>query len=194
MSRVIAGSAGGRTLRMPHGTRTRPTTDRVRESLFSRIEHLLDLDGARVLDLYAGSGALGVEALSRGAAALLAVEADRATAAVVRENTALVPHATAEVRTGRVLPALTPGRVAAGAGDPFDLVLLDPPYDVDEDDLAAVLVALVDGDWTAPDALVVLERSARSPRPRWPAGLEHRDTRRHGDTAVHLADAVLGSP
>lgn len=184
MSRVIAGSAGGRTLATPRGSGTRPTSDRVRESLFSRVEHLLDLDGARVLDLYAGSGALGIEALSRGAGALLAVEADRAASAVIARNARLVPSAAVEVRTAKVATVLAHGR----SGDPFDLVLIDPPYDVAEDEIGRVLTALVAGAWLTPDALVVLERSARSPAPAWPTGLAHRDTRRYGDTAVHLAD------
>lgn len=181
MTRVIAGSAGGRTLHTPRGSRTRPTSERVRESLFSRVEHLMDLPGARVLDLYAGSGALGVEALSRGASRLLAVESARPVAAVATRNARLVPQAQVEVRAGRVATVL------AGPGSPHDLVLLDPPYDVPEPELAEALALLVDHGWLAPDALVVVERSSRSPTPTWPPGLAGLDSRRHGDTTVHLA-------
>lgn len=185
MTRIIAGRAGGRTLHTPKGRDTRPTTDRVREALFSRIEALLALEGARVLDLYAGSGALGLEALSRGAVHLLAVEKHRPTARLVERNAAdlgmadlveVVPGA-AEVMLGTATPE-----------EPYHLVLLDPPYPLGEAQLAAVLAALVEHGWLDADALVVVERSARSPEPTWPAGLSGLDTRRYGETAIHWAE------
>lgn len=185
MTRIIAGSAGGRTIATPKGAATRPTTDRVREALFSRIEALMDLDGARVLDLYAGSGALGLETISRGAAHLLAVEKHRQTAALVGRNAAdLGMGDQVEVRAAaveRVLEGVVPG-------EPFDLVLLDPPYPVGEIELSGVLSRLVAGGWLTPDVLVVVERSSRSPRPDWPEGLVHLDTRTYGETALHLAE------
>lgn len=185
MTRIIAGRAGGRTIATPRGATTRPTTDRVREAIFSRIEALLDLDGARVLDLYAGSGALGLEALSRGAAHLLAVEKHRPTAALVGRNAAdLGMGDLVAVRTAAVERVLAAGN----DGEPFDLALADPPYPLAEPDLTAALTALVEGRWLTEDALVLVERSSRSPRPTWPAGLVHLDTRTYGETAVHLAE------
>lgn len=186
MTRIIAGRFGGRTIATPRGAATRPTTDRVREALFSRIEALLDLDGVRVLDLYAGSGALGLEALSRGAAHLLAVEKHRATAALVGRNARDLGVAEAvDVRTAAV------ERVLRDGGEPpFDLVLADPPYPLTEEDLTEVLTLLVTGGWLAADALVVVERSARSPEPGWPEGLSALGSRSYGETAVHLGEPV----
>ena len=186
MTRIIAGRAGGRTIATPRGAGTRPTTDRVREAIFSRVEALLDLDGARVLDLYAGSGALGLEALSRGASALLAVERHRPTAGLVERNAATLNlPGQVQVRAGaveRVLADEDPGR------EGFDLVLADPPYPLAEEELTRVLGLLVTAGWLTEDALVVVERSTRSPAPGWPLGLEHLDTRTYGETAVHWAE------
>jgi 16S rRNA (guanine966-N2)-methyltransferase len=186
VTRIIAGRAGGRTIATPRGAGTRPTTDRVREAIFSRVEALLDLDGARVLDLYAGSGALGLEALSRGASALLAVERHRPTAALVERNAATLElPGQVQVRAGaveRVLADEDRGR------EGFDLVLADPPYPLAEEELTRVLGLLVTAGWLTEDALVVVERSTRSPAPTWPPGLEHLDTRTYGETAVHWAE------
>lgn len=184
MTRIIAGRAGGRTILTPRGAATRPTTDRVREAVFSRIESLMDLDGVRVLDLYAGSGALGLEALSRGAGHLLAVERHRATAALVSRNARTLGM----TQLVQVRPAPVRSVLDEGPDEPYQLVLLDPPYDLAEDDLADVLALLVDAGWLDPDALVLVERSARSPVPTWPAGLRPLDHRTYGETAVHLAE------
>ena len=181
MTRIVAGSAGGRTLQVP-ARGTRPTSERVREALFSRLEHLDVVAGARVLDLYAGSGALGLEAASRGAAAVTLVETSRPAADVCRRNAAalgLASHVTVVGdRVERFVERLPPA--------PWRLVLLDPPYDVDEATLAAVVGALVgrldDG------AVVVVERSTRSPEPTWPAGLVRFDERRYGETTLWLAE------
>ena len=183
MTRIVAGEAGGRRLSVPpHGTR--PTSDRVREALFSAVEAALDLDGARVLDLYAGSGALGFEALSRGAAVAVFVESDRDAVAVLRRNAAVVAMAGAQVRPGKV------GAVLAQPPDePFDLVLADPPYALADADLRAVLAALVEQRWVAPDGLVVVERARRSGPPDWPAALSALRTKRYGDTELHWASA-----
>ncbi|WP_122261486.1 16S rRNA (guanine(966)-N(2))-methyltransferase RsmD [Ornithinimicrobium cerasi] len=191
MTRIIAGRAGGRTIAVPRGSETRPTTDRVREALFSRVEALTDLGGVRVLDLYAGSGALGLEAVSRGAQHLLAVEKHRPTAALVTRNARELGMADAvEVRAAAVDRVLRHGP----AGPGYDLALLDPPYPLAEDDLAAVLALLVTAGWLAPDALVVVERSTRSPQPTWPPGLTHLRTRAYGETALHLAEPVRHTP
>lgn len=191
MTRIIAGTAGGRTIRTPRGQDTRPTTDRVREALFSRVEALMDLDGARVLDLFAGSGALGLEALSRGAETLLAVERHRPTARLVEQNAQLLGLAgQVQVHPGAVEPLLASGP----DGPAFDLVLADPPYPWGEEELAQILQALARHGWLAPDALVVVERSSRSPRPTWPPGLEHLSSRTYGEAALHLAEPTDPGP
>jgi 16S rRNA (guanine966-N2)-methyltransferase len=179
VTRIVAGIAGGRRLAVPPRG-TRPTAERVREALFSAVESVMDLDGARVLDLYAGSGALGLEALSRGAAAATFVESDGAALAVLGRNIAAVGLTGAELRRGRVRTVL-----ATPAGQPYDLVLADPPYATDE--LDAVLGALVEGGWTRPGSLVVVERARRSGQPAWPAPLEPMRVRRYGDTELHWA-------
>lgn len=183
MTRIIAGSAGGRRLRTPAGSGTRPTSDRVREALFSRLAHLDALAGAHVLDLYAGSGALGLEALSRGAASAQLVESDRRAAQVCRENI------TATGLSGaRVQPVPVERFLAGGSGGAVDLAFLDPPYDLDEHRLQAVLEALI--PWLTADALLVVERSARSPEPVWPSDVELLGPRRHGETTLWLAEYV----
>jgi 16S rRNA (guanine(966)-N(2))-methyltransferase RsmD len=186
VTRIIAGTAGGRRLRTPRGPATRPTTDRVREALFSRVEALLGLEGARVLDLYAGSGALGLEAASRGAAHVLCVEADRPTARLVRDNVSDLGLAQVDVAADKVERVLARGPAATA----YDLVLADPPYPLGEDALAEVLAGLVDQGWLADDAVVVVERSSRSPEPTWPAGLRLLRTRTYGETALHLAERL----
>jgi 16S rRNA (guanine966-N2)-methyltransferase len=175
----VAGVAGGRRLTVPPKG-TRPTSERVREALFNAIESALDLDGASVLDLYAGSGALGLEALSRGAARVTFVESDRNALTVLRRNVAAVDIPGAQVVPGRVLSALE-----AGTTQPYDVVLADPPYAVTDEDLRAVLIALA--GWTTPGALVVVERSSRSADPDWPEPLEALRVKRYGDTALHWA-------
>lgn len=180
MTRIVAGSAGGRSLDVPR-TGTRPTSERVREALFSRLDHLGVVRGAVVLDLYAGSGALGLEAASRGARRVTLVEAARPAAALCRKNAARLGLGGVTVVGARVLTHLAGPPLAA------DLVLLDPPYDVGEDDLAEVLVRLGDG-WVAPDGVVVIERSRRSPEPAWPAGMTRTDSRTYGDTQVWFAE------
>ncbi len=186
MTRIISGLAGGRRLHTPPGTDTRPTSDRVREALFSRLEHFDVVQRANVLDLYAGSGALGLEAASRGAKSVLLVESDRAAAAVVRKNIAELGLAGVRVVADTVERALLSG---PGSDDRrCNLVLADPPYDVTEKALGDVLSLLVNHGWLWSDALVVVERSARSPEPRWPEGLDGAGERRYGDTKMWFAD------
>ncbi|HEV7647807.1 MAG TPA: 16S rRNA (guanine(966)-N(2))-methyltransferase RsmD [Actinophytocola sp.] len=178
MTRIVAGAAGGRQLTVPKRG-TRPTSDRVREALFSAIEAALDLDGARVLDLYAGTGALGLEALSRGAATAVLVESDANAVSVLRKNIAAVGLPGAVVRPGRVAAVL-----AEAPGEPFDLVLADPPYALDP---APDLAALAAGGWLAPGSLVIVERARRSGPPDWPSPLAPGRIRRYGDTELHWA-------
>jgi 16S rRNA (guanine966-N2)-methyltransferase len=185
VTRIISGTAGGRRLQTPTGPGTRPTTDRVREALFSRLEHLDVLTGARVLDLYAGSGALGLEAASRGAASVLLVESHRGAATVARANAAATRLPNVRVRAETVERVLAAG---PDAQDGVDLVLLDPPYDLEEENLAEVLGLLVSRRWLAGDALVVVERSTRSPQPPWPPSLVTAGERRYGETRMWFAD------
>lgn len=180
MTRIVAGSAGGRRLRTPPGDRTRPTTDRVREAMFSALEAMLGrLEGVRVLDLYAGSGALGLEALSRGAASATFVESDRRTAALVTANARELDLAGAQV-VSRTVPAY----LHRGGADRFDLVVADPPYVLEALELVGVLGALVEHDWLADDAVVVVERSRRSPDVQWPPGLTSVRRRAYGETVL----------
>ncbi|MCW2816999.1 MAG: putative methyltransferase [Nocardioides sp.] len=184
MTRIIAGAAKGRRLRTPPGEHTRPTTDRVREALFSAVESWCgSLHDLRFLDLYAGSGAVGLEAWSRGAGAVTFVESDKATAALVTANARELGFAAADVRAQRVVTALAGPPVA-----PYDVVFSDPPYPLSEDDLAADLRLLADG-WLAPDAMLVVERSRRSPQPTWPAGVEAGRDKRYGETTLWYGHA-----
>ena len=181
MTRIVAGAYGGRRLAAPPGAGTRPTSDRVREALFSAVQSYLDLDGVRFADLYAGSGAVGLEALSRGAAHVLLVESDARAARVVRENIATLRAApAARLVTGRVGTVL-----AAGCdGEPYDVVFADPPYAVPDTEITDLLTALVDGGWLAADALVVVERSSRTGDLDWVEGLTALRSRRYGETTL----------
>jgi 16S rRNA (guanine966-N2)-methyltransferase len=178
MTRIISGRYGGRRLATPPGADTRPTADRVREALFGALG---PLDGLRFLDLYAGSGAVGLEALSRGAEHAMLVEVDPRAAKVARENVALlgaVPQAVLAV--SRVEQALAYGP----PGPPYDVVYADPPYPTPEEEVAAMLAALVDKGWLGPEATVVVERSRRSPEPGWVPGITPERSRRYGDTVL----------
>ncbi|MFU8871140.1 16S rRNA (guanine(966)-N(2))-methyltransferase RsmD [Micromonospora sp. SL4-19] len=181
MTRIVAGTLGGRRISAPPGAGTRPTSDRVREALFSAVQAELDLDGARFADLYAGSGAVGLEALSRGAGHVLLVESDARAARVIRENIAALRAApAARLVTGKVATVL-----AAGPdGGPYDVVFADPPYAVTDQEVAAVLAALVDGGWLAPGALVVVERSSRTGPVAWVDGVTGERSRRYGETTL----------
>jgi 16S rRNA (guanine966-N2)-methyltransferase len=180
MTRIIAGSARGRRLAVP-ARGTRPTSDRVRESLFAILDSRLAADGARwadqsVLDLFAGSGAMGLEALSRGAARAVLVESDRAAARVARDNAASIG-----------LPALVVARSVRSPGPcpqgPAGLVLADPPYDWAAEEVAGVLAGLVTSGWIDPAALVAVERPARDDASPLPAPASPT-RRRFGDTAL----------
>jgi 16S rRNA (guanine966-N2)-methyltransferase len=166
-------------LAVPPGNGTRPTSDRAREGLFSTWQSLLGgpLDGERVLDLYAGSGAVGLEALSRGAGHVLLVEADARAARTVRENVRALGLPGAEVRAGKAEQTIR----TAPPPDPYDLVFLDPPYAVADDALREILLTLRTGGWLAPDALVTVERGTRGGEFRWPDGFDALRSRRYGE-------------
>ncbi|SEI99624.1 16S rRNA (guanine(966)-N(2))-methyltransferase RsmD [Demequina mangrovi] len=179
MTRIIAGAWGGRRLAVPPRG-TRPTTDRVREAVFSRLDHGDHLRGARVLDLFAGSGALGLEAVSRGAAHATLVEADARAVSVLRGNVRdLGGAASATVVKERVRPFLS------RPGDAFDVILLDPPYDIPREDLTAVLESAAQR--LAPDGVMVLEWSTRAGEAPWPRTLEGVASKAYGETAIHYA-------
>lgn len=186
MTRIIAGAARGRRLKVPPDA-TRPTADRVREALFSAIESRLgSLSGAHVADLYAGSGAVGLEALSRGAAHALLVERDRRALEVAKANAATVglPGALA---VGQDVVRLVSAPPAGGARPPYDLVYVDPPYDHDDTEVEGVLDGLGRHGWLAEGALVLVERSRRGAGFLWPDGYEPERDRAYGDTLVRAA-------
>lgn len=187
MTRIIAGGARGIRLAVP-ARGTRPTSDRVRESLFAGIESAGALDDARVLDLYAGSGALGLEALSRGAASVDLVERSRPAAMIARDNIGRVERSLGRAGLGRVHAVAVDAFLRGSAGT-FDLVFLDPPYDLGEAELSATLALLAPR--VAEDGLVVVERSRHSPEPDWPQGLDLARQRAYGDTIIWQAHRSL---
>jgi 16S rRNA (guanine966-N2)-methyltransferase len=178
VARVIAGEAGGRRLAVPGGRDTRPTSDRAREGLFSTITSMAgSLAGARVLDLYAGSGAVGLEALSRGAEHVLLVEHSARAARVIRENIEALGL------PGAVLAADKVERVLARGpeGGRYDVVFADPPYALAEAGVSRVLSLLAGQGWLAPGALVVVERATRSGPLNWPDEFVPAKSRRYGE-------------
>ncbi|HEU4568836.1 MAG TPA: 16S rRNA (guanine(966)-N(2))-methyltransferase RsmD [Marmoricola sp.] len=180
MTRIIGGTAGGRRLRTPVGAATRPTSDRVREALFSTLESELgSLTGLRFLDLYAGSGAVGLEAMSRGAGAVTLVESDRRTARLAEDNARTLGMHRAEVVAHPVTRVLgQPPRA------PYDLVFADPPYPMSAPEVAQAMTLLVTHEWLAVGAMVVVERSTRSVEPDWPASLARVRGREYGETVL----------
>jgi 16S rRNA (guanine966-N2)-methyltransferase len=187
VTRIIGGHAGGRRLQTPKGDLTRPTADRVREALFSSLESTLgSLSGLRFLDLYAGSGAVGLEAWSRGAAAVTLVERDRRTVATVRANAQTLGCRVARVVTGSVRTVLGEGPVDA----PYDVVFADPPYATEGDRVAGDLRALVAHGWLATGAVVVVERPTRGGPVGWPDGLVEERSRSYGETSLWSARAA----
>jgi 16S rRNA (guanine966-N2)-methyltransferase len=209
VARVIAGEAGGRRLAVPDGRDTRPTSDRAREGLFATVSSILGpLAGSRVLDLYAGSGAVGLEALSRGAEHVLLVENGARAARVIRQNIDAIGLPGATVITDRVervlargpaqalgsgpAQALGSGPEPASGGDPadqpaapdaarYDVVFADPPYAVADEDVSRMLALLAAGAWLAPGALVIVERATRSGPVRWPDGFVPDRARKYGE-------------
>jgi 16S rRNA (guanine966-N2)-methyltransferase len=182
MTRIIAGTLGGRRLAVPPSG-TRPTSDRVREALFSSLASDPGLEDTSVLDLYAGSGALGVEALSRGATHALFVESDRRAAATLKRNIGeLGLGGRASVRVGSV------GSVLAGpAPRAYGVVLADPPYATSNEEITAWLRLGAGNGWFTEDATVVVERPSRAGGLDWPPGLRSVRDRRYGDTVLHTA-------
>ena len=186
MTRIISGFAGSLTLAVS-GTGTRPTSERVREAVFSALDARDALTGARVADLYAGSGALGLEAASRGAASVVLVENGSAAVRACRANAALLlknaPRGLTIETSGQAV-----GPFLAASGATWDVVFLDPPYDLGGQELDETLALLAPR--LSADAVVVLERSSRSPEPTWPAGLELDRRKDYGDTTLWWASTT----
>jgi len=177
MTRVISGSARGRRLAVPDGTATRPTSDRAREGLFSSLLSLVDLEQARVLDLYAGSGALGLEALSRGAASATLVESDPAALAVLHDNVAHLG-----LPGAHVVGVAVERWLAVDPERRYDLAVVDPPYELDVLPVLALLLP-----WMADDGVVAVERGTRGPDLDWPDGYEPLRERRYGAATLWYA-------
>ena len=188
MTRIIGGRVGGRRINTPRGVSTRPTSDRVREALFATIESWCgSLAGLRFLDLYAGSGAVGLEAWSRGAGVVTMVEQDRRTASMISANARDLGFNRPDVVTGSVAVV-----VARPPTAPYDVAFLDPPYAHPEDDVASDLAAMVKQGWLVPGAMVVVERGSRSAEPPWPDGFGDSREKKYGETVlwyVHAAHA-----
>jgi len=203
MTRIVAGAAGGRRLSVPAGRGTRPTADRAREGLFATILALRGpLEEARVLDLYAGSGAVGLEALSRGASDVLLVESDARAARVIRRNVDTVGLPGARVVADRVERVLARG---PGGDPPWDVVFADPPYSAPDTEVQRMLAALRDGGprpdgsyphggWLAPGALVIVERGTRSGPFAWPAGYTPERSRGYGEATLWYGLAAGARP
>ena len=190
MTRIIGGHAGGRRIRTPGGQHTRPTTDRVREALFSAVEAWCgSLQGLRFLDLYAGSGAVGLEAWSRGAGVVSLVESDRRTARLIYENAKLLGFSRVHVVTNTVTAALSRPPSA-----PYDVVFMDPPYQLDDTTVGEELALLRHQEWLVPGAMVVVERASRGPEPEWPAGITGSRERKYGETTLWYGHAAGERP
>jgi len=188
VTRVIAGEAGGRRLAVPAGRDTRPTSDRAREGLFATIASMAgSLAGTRVLDLYAGSGAVGLEALSRGAGHVLLVESGARASRVIRANIEAIDLPGAEVVTDRVERVLARGPDPSAREDRYDVVFADPPYAQADQEVSGMLVTLADRGWLAPGALVIVERATRSEPLSWPAGFTADRARRYGEATFWYA-------
>lgn len=164
------------------GRGTRPTTDRVREAMFNLLTARIDFSGIDVLDLFAGSGALGLEALSRGARSVLFVESDSRAASVIERNVAALGARGATVRRGSVASVL-----AAGTARPVGLVLADPPYEIGAAQVDEMVVALDSAGWAAPGTVAVVERPASAPEIGWPDRWTPWKSRRYGDTRLEMA-------
>ena len=194
MSRIISGAAGGVRLASVPRDNTRPTTDRVKESLFSKLESYDIIRGARVLDAFGGSGALGCEALSRGAASVTLLDTYPKAVAVIRKNVAAVEKAMGRTGTGSSGATGSAARVqqsqaltyVKSASGPWDLVFVDPPYAMPNEQVSELLEALTPK--LAEGAVVVVERSSRDAEPVWGEGLYCFSTRQHGETVLYYVE------
>lgn len=173
--RIVAGDLKGRRISAPTGKGTRPTSDRARAALFTTLDTMIDVAGARFLDLYAGSGAVGLEAMSRGADSATLVEFNARAAKLIRGNASAL-GLTVHLRQERVTKVVA--QPPDGAG--YDIVFADPPYEVADSEVDTLLANLLEQGWLAEDAVVVVERSSRGNGPQWPVGMEAVKERRYG--------------
>ena len=185
MTRIIGGQAGSLRLVVPKSL-TRPTSDRVREAWFSRIEAHRSLHGASVLDLFAGSGALGLEAASRGASTVTLVDNSPQAVQAMRDNQKTVSQACSPSPSIRVIKSSALNFVQQSGGPVFDLVFLDPPYDYTTSSLNTLLEALV--PVVVPGGWVLIERSVRTDPPQWPESLSALPAKTYGETVVYVAE------
>lgn len=184
MTRIIGGTAGSLKLQSPAKT-TRPTSDRVREAIFNRLQARDVITDATVLDLYAGTGALALEALSRGAKAVVMVEANGKAAAVCVANAKLVQKALEKADTwgDAKTVAKSVSSFLATETNKFDLVFIDPPYEISNEEVTENLTAL-NGKLNS-KAQIVLERSSRTGLPELPNGMSLEESKNYGDTDIH---------
>ncbi|GAB3122522.1 16S rRNA (guanine(966)-N(2))-methyltransferase RsmD [Glaciibacter psychrotolerans] len=188
MTRIVAGFAGNLTLAVPKSG-TRPTSDRVREAIFSALDSRDAIAHTRVLDLYAGSGGLGLEAASRGARSVTLVEKNSTAAALCRKNAEAISKRAPSRDAPRIL--VTGQSVQAflnSSTTEVDLVFIDPPYELTDEDLAQNLATLA--TLLSDDALVVVERSTRSPEPDWGDALVLVNRKKYGETTVWYAETA----
>jgi len=178
MTRIVGGTARGRRLAVPPAG-TRPTSERAREALFNSVSTLIELSGARVLDLYAGSGGVGLEALSRGAASAVLVESERDALAVLDRNISAVG-----LPGARVVRRSVEAYLAMPGDGPFDFIFADPPYKVPDRELTGLLHTLKQDAWSVDGTIIVLERAARGTAPVWPEPLESIKEKRYGESAL----------
>ncbi|MFI7609852.1 16S rRNA (guanine(966)-N(2))-methyltransferase RsmD [Nonomuraea terrae] len=188
MTRIIAGVAGGRRLAVPPGRGTRPTSDRAREGIFLTLDSLYGLRDARVLDLYAGSGAIGLEALSRGAAEAVLVESDPKAVRTIKENIRSLGLDGARLVADKVERVL-----GKEPEEPYDIVFADPPYVMADSEVAATLALLRDNGWLVDGGLVAFERESRGMPLMWPEGYVEERVRRYGEASVWYGRAA-GNP
>ncbi|MEV4114209.1 16S rRNA (guanine(966)-N(2))-methyltransferase RsmD [Nonomuraea sp. NPDC049695] len=188
MTRIIAGSAGGRRLVVPPGRGTRPTSDRAREGIFLTLDSLYGLDGVRLIDLYAGSGAIGLEALSRGAKEAVLVESDPRAVRTIKANVQTLGLEGAKVIADKVERLL-----GKAPDEPYDIVFADPPYATSDAEVQRVLELLRDNGWLSDEALVAFERESRGKALMWPEGYVEERVRRYGEASVWYGRAA-GNP
>ena len=179
MTRIIGGDFRGRSIKVPDAE-TRPTSSRVREAIFSSVEHAVSgLDDLRVLDLFSGSGAFGIESISRGAAEAVLIEKDLRAADTLHTNVANFGIKNARVV---IADAFTDVAQKSGRGT-FDVVFIDPPYSFADQDVNSLIANLVKNDWLNDYALIVVERGSRS-QVQWPESVEELRKKVYGDTSI----------
>ncbi len=189
--RIIAGTARGRNLLTPANI-TRPTSDRAREGIFSSLTSELGTwDGVAFLDLFAGTGAVGLEALSRGAEVVESVEKDPQALQVCRDNFEIVSRGLVELGKFRAHGGAVNTFIRSASGNPFNVIFLDPPYEFTNEDIENILTALATSSLLAPAAIVVVERPSRNSPFAWPAGFTASKERKYGEALVYFASVSL---